>query len=621
MIKAANQHQISSIFNNEVSKVYTIPKYQREYKWGQRNWDDLFNDLTENDEGYFLGSFICVNNGSSMDAVTNLELIDGQQRFTSISLLMLALYSKLAELNKDNPFEDEEKNSLINLKNQLVNKKQSKSGIKKVSSYTAKLVLQNQNFNNEDYQSLLCETEVISEHVAKTKNRGLRRVEKAYRHFGSLISSYIQDKQKEDPSCQVVDLLFDLKDRINNAVLVGIEVDSHSEAYMLFESLNHRGEPLSAIDLIKNILIAEASKSDEEDNSYSKWKEVLSNIGDDYSVQERFFRQYYNAFRKDLNAPWSDSGSSKKYYLGLLATRSSMLEIYETLIKNNFQSFLENLLNKSSLYAEIIAKEPTSKCYYKSLLDLQRIQGAPSYLLLLYIFSKRDFLKIDDELISEVVDFLTKFFVRRNITDFPNTRNLDKIFMDIIDKISSLQGKAVIEAIKSALIQESASDQLFNEKLRGPLYEDNDTATRYILCKIEETNNKTLESYTDLWARDSSQNKYIWTIEHIFPEGENIPEAWVKMIANGDASLAKNIQLECVHTLGNLTITGYNSSLSNFDFEKKKNRQNKEKHEIGYLNGLFLNNSLKDEISWTKDKIQNRTNTLVDIAIKLFSLK
>lgn len=174
------------------------------------------------------------------------------------------------------------------MKNQLVNKKQSKSGIKKVSSYTAKLVLQNQNFNNEDYQSLLCETEVISEHVAKTKNRGLRRVEKAYRHFGSLISSYIQDKQKEDPSCQVVDLLFDLKDRINNAVLVGIEVYSHSEAYMLFESLNHRGEPLSAIDLIKNILIAEASKSDEEDNSYSKWKEVLSNIGDDYSVQERF---------------------------------------------------------------------------------------------------------------------------------------------------------------------------------------------------------------------------------------------------------------------------------------------------------------------------------------------
>ena len=141
------------------------------------------------------------------------------------------------------------------------------------------------------------------------------------------------------------------------------------------------------------------------------------------------------------------------------------------------------------------------------------------------------------------------------------------------------------------------------------------------MCKIEETNNKTLEAYTDLWARDSSQNKYIWTIEHIFPEGENIPEAWVKMIANGDASLAKNIQLECVHTLGNLTITGYNSSLSNFDFEKKKNRQNKEKHEIGYLNGLFLNNSLKDEISWTKEKIQNRTNTLVDIAIKLFSLK
>ena len=95
-----------------------------------------------------------------------------------------------------------------------------------------------------------------------------------------------------------------------------------------------------------------------------------------------------------------------------------------------------------------------------------------------------------------------------------------------------MQGEEVCTYIKNNLRGVSASDELFEQKLRGNLYDENPEATRFILCSIEALH-QTKEIYTDLWSRDNS-NKYIWTIEHIFPEGQNIPQSWVDMIANGD---------------------------------------------------------------------------------------
>ena len=168
------------------------------------------------------------------------------------------------------------------------------------------------------------------------------------------------------------------------------------------------------------------------------------------------------------------------------------------------------------------------------------------------------------------------------------------------------------------MVSESAPDTMFEDKLRGPIYDTNDVSTRFILCHIE-AQHTTKEIYTNLWSRDNS-NKYIWTIEHIFPEGQNIPKEWVDMIANGDEKLAYEYYNNYVHTLGNLTITGYNSNLSNFDFEKKKYRKNQEGKDVGYTNGLYLNSDVVSEDTWTVDKIKNRTDKLVTTALELFKL-
>ena len=611
MIKQVAHPTLSEIFSINNNVVYRIPKYQREYTWGINEWDALFNDVTENDFGYFLGSYICVNNGSL--GSTTLELIDGQQRFTTIILLLTALYEKLNSL-KDQMDEDE-RTDLINLRSELANKKQSYTtdGSKKIE-YTQRLILQKQNLNDEDFSFILFDKGIINGHRNRPKNFGNRRIAKAYKHFCKLIDEAIAELKKDNSNISEVGALFSIVRKFESAIMVGIEVDTNKDAYMLFESLNHRGVPLSALDLIKNSLIAAADNMSDADNSYDVWKQILNNVGsDDYAVQERFFRQYYNAFREELNAPYSSP--DKKYYLGYLATRTTLLDIYEKMIKSDYKALLDDLMIKSQKYALITNNSDEEYVYSSALADLERISGAPSYILLLYVMSNQDKLGLTDENISEITKTLITFFVRRNVTDVPNTRKLTQLFIDIISDIKTMQGTPILNTIREKLISVSAPDETFESKLRGSIYDENPEATRFILCSIE-AQHQTKEIYSDLWARDNS-NKYVWTIEHIFPEGNNIPDAWVNMIAGGDKEKAKQYRFDYVHTLGNLTITGYNRNLSNMSFEQKKDRKSKDKN-IGYRNGLFLNKTVVSEETWTIDKIKNRTDMIVEILKEMF---
>ena len=185
--------------------------------------------------------------------------------------------------------------------------------------------------------------------------------------------------------------------------------------------------------------------------------------------------------------------------------------------------------------------------------------------------------------------------IRRNITDIPNTRKLTKLFMDIIAAIRNMKSGVVVATIKQKVMEVSASDEDFEDCLYGPLYDENYDACRFVLCALEEKH-QTKENISDLWERDNF-SKYIWTIEHVFPEGEKIPKEWITMIADGDKNLAEKYQDEYVHTLGNLTITGYNPSLSNFSFEKKKNRKSRDgSRYIGYRNGLYLNEDIVNKL-------------------------
>ena len=620
-IKVVKQITVSEIFPNNALVVYRIPKYQREYTWGKYSWDALFTDVIENENGYFLGAYICVNSSSLGTPV--LELIDGQQRFVTLSILLVVLYEQLCDYIADETVKEEDKltsediTEVNNLRCQLANKISERINGRRNIRFEQRLLLQMQNHNQDDFRYMLGACEILDE-VPKPSSSGKRRIIKAYSFFHDQVDKFVEENLEEGTFVTRADALLYLVGKFNSAILVGIEVDTHQDAYMLFESLNNRGVPLSAIDLIKNLLIATADKEGySTDDYYERWKAILNNLIDDYSVQERFFRQYYNAFRDTLNEPLKGADASRKYPLGPLATRTTLLAIYEKLIKKDLKLIVDDLSQKSKDYSVILNISDEDKLYKEDLLNLERVQGSPAYIMLLYILSNQKQLNLSDENIVSIVRYLVVFFVRRNITDIPNTRKLTKLFMDIIDAVKVMTGSSIVDVVKDNLMAVSAPDDLFVAKLNGPLYEENYDACRFVLCALEEQF-QSKEIHTDLWAKDKSA-KYVWTIEHIFPEGDNIPQEWVDMVADGDKMLAKSLQEEYVHTLGNLTITGYNSNLSNMSFDRKKNRKSRDgSKDIGYRNGLYLNADVVNQDEWKIANIKERTNRLVNEILKLF---
>ena len=308
--------------------------------------------------------------------------------------------------------------------------------------------------------------------------------------------------------------------------------------------------------------------------------------------------------------------------LGSVATRSNLLKIYEKRIgqENGALSVLDELIENSSIYSKIIGinREGMDKDLESELTELARAQGVPSYLLLLHLMKKSVELKIDDRMLARIVELLTLFFVRRNITDTPPTRDLERLFISICEGIedSNLKGTEAAKYIRERLVDISASDAAFEERLAGPIYDVNPDMTRFILTVLAEPS--VTKEMKGLWERYPSGN-YVWTIEHVFPQGENIPQEWVDMIGGGDRSEAQKIQAELVHTLGNLTISGYNSKLSNMSFVEKRDRKDSNGFNVGYRNGLNLNEDLVSVDKWTRDQIKSRTDKLISQALEAFT--
>ena len=604
MIQSVNKYHIYEILSSEGNFYYTIPKYQREYTWGYREWEAIYDDISENSDEYFIGSIICIPLGDAINPY--MEVIDGQQRLTTISLLLTAIFTRLKDY-KDDLSEDDE-DILPSLRKSLKSKN---------SPNEMKLVPQVQNNNKDDFDYLMTEVGLKRASTSKQPYFSMRKIARCYNYFLKRL-----DKELEDlDTNSIINTLLNKFNKIKQAMLVKIEVSSHSDAYILFESLNNRGTPLTAIDLMKNLIMARAETNNMTiDDCFNRWQILLGNLSDDYSIQERFFRQYYNAFKRRLNEPFQSENDRRKDPLGVVATRSNLLNIYESLINKDLPRFFDDILHCSQIYSWLILQDIDTP-YRKALEDLDHIQGAPSYLLLMYLIRNQSVLSITEDQINNTINLLTKYFVRRNITDYPNTRDLSRIFMDIISKLeeSCITGKNVIKQITDILSHPSncASDEHFKRSLEGDVYKDNVGATRYILCKLAESS-MTQEKWTNLWQR-TDKNVFVWTIEHIFPEGENIPQCWVEMIANGDKNLARTYLEEYTHKIGNLTITGYNSTLSNKSFEEKRDRKSKDGLRfIGYKNGLEINKEIANKESWTIDDINKRTNDLVNELMEVY---
>lgn len=606
MIKSVDDPSVANVLSTDDKKIYRIPRYQREYTWRQHNWASLYDDVFDNEPGYYLGSIIVIQGPvSASSGIYEYEVIDGQQRLTTISLLLAALYKQINGYD-DLIDEDLRADELVPLRNRLVFKQDKKQ---------TRVIPQVQNYNLADFRWIMKDVAGLKDPMQKPKNFGNRRMAKAFGYFTRRLEEETGELDRKEALDKLVDKVF----RLCSAVFVQIDVDSHADAYTLFASLNNRGVPLSAVDLIKNTLLSKIACADSDlDYYFEQWQEILKRLGDDYATQERFFRQNYDAFRRAANKPYAIEG--KQFPLGSIATRSNLLAIYERRIGDDPTGVLSELMENSALYARIICTDSDSSNdrLDKQLLELSRAQGVPSYLMLLYLMKNQEALRLTGNDLANTVETLVSFFVRRNVTDVPPTYSLERLFVALCEEIEDrgLSGSQLLAHVKSRLIDVSASDEVFRSRLEGPIYDVNPDMCRYILTRLASPS--VTKEMRGLWERYSS-GAYVWTIEHIFPQGRNIPKSWVDMVGDGNESLARDIQATHVHTLGNLTITGYNSKLSNLSFAEKRDRKDQNGAYVGYRNGLNLNDDLVSSELWNKERIEKRTRKLVDLTLDVFS--
>lgn len=601
IINSASPTPVHELLSADTKKlVYVIPKYQREYSWMKYQWEDLIRDIQEEDpgHGHFLGTIICMNATRDVTKEIVLELIDGQQRLTTLSLLLAVLFVELRDRRAEFEDDDDRMTILLNLKLRLV------------ADGRPRLRLQKQGNNDDDFRWLLKNLGLLKdESLSQPSWWGVRRIAKAFRFFQDELRGELEGMT---PGARL-EHVFDLVDRVSNSIVVKLEVKDHASAYTLFESLNNRGMPLSPIDLIKNSLLMRADRlgSARIDEAYEQWRNILTNLGDNPNEQERFLRYYYNVFE-----PLSGEAAATP-----IATKSNLIRLYEKYLDQGVDDFLRDVSAAAHQYGRIIDTvnlDGENEALDEATTRLQRAQGAPGNALLLYLLVRQQQLGLTDDHVVQVADLVTNFFVRRNLTSLPATYELPRMFKTIVHELADLQGEEVVHHVRESLLAHSSTDESFRAALSRPIYEDNAAMCRFIIATLAEQG-MTKETRTDLWRRAGSANKqyYVWTIEHIFPQGSNIPRAWQDMMGGPEAA-ASALESQ-VHRLGNLTLTGYNSSLGNKSFIEKRDRVDQRGNAVGYRNGLNLNRELAMKDSWNVTQIDQRTEQLVERCLKVFA--
>lgn len=614
---------------NTRSQVYHfyIPNYQREYVWNKNNWEILLDDILENPIGHFMGTIICLKRSVPHGCDQVYDIVDGQQRLTTLSILLMAIFRKYKVFeisgerkvirniddiedylirNKDRPYTGEIGSFNDNAKTKFLRVKPS-----------------TQRFNLTDYIYLLYKIGIIIEEPEYENNMGNRTLTKAFRFF-----------EKNIPNSQ--DELEDLFDKIQNLLFIHISADEPAMAYRMFETLNNRGVPLTPVDIIKNQILSKLATRDlNDDYAFNKWKKLIHNLTEDNEI--RFFRQYYNIYQFfNCNEDKEDPDYIIKTDGLKKATKSNLTHAFKKAMDTDVNWLLDDLIIKATIYGKLydpdkLTETEASQGIKEKLRDLRRILAAPAYATLMLIWHKQLMEPGDFE---KTVGFLVKYFLRRNLTDTPPTRDLDNIQIEmaqaIFEKIKNNENIEYQWYVDAMLLKKFAGIDELEEILRSGIYSENYDMARFILIKIEETQH-TREYKPDLWERNE-RGKFLWTIEHVFPQSDNIKEHWIDLIASGNKIEAERILNEKKDNFGNLTLSAYNSKLSDSSFKKKQGKTTQsvygQKLEIGYKNGLYLNSveysingdkyNLANSPTWNEDHIDQRTNVLVGKIIELF---
>lgn len=561
----AGETTLNKLLNT--SRQFIVPIFQRNYSWQKSQYEQLWFDILraskfKEKQNHFIGSIVYIDMGTPAGRPQQLLLIDGQQRLTTISILLCAIKDYVQKFNLET--------KLINLakiKNQFLYNSDE------IDEDRYKLLLNVQ--DKETYIKLI-------DNTIFTVNKPATNIIKCYEFFYERIEDFIKQYGQID---EIYAGIFKLS-------LVSISLDKDSDnPQMIFESMNSTGKDLSQTDLLRNYLLMDLTPEKQTRLYKTYWKPMEELFGEDIYKNDV---NKFDYFIRDFLTLKSDTGHICK-----------INNVYENFkryyLDNNCEKFavLKDLFTYAKYYACIDLLQENDdelKLYWQEFKKLDSHVVYPFLLKLYDDYSRQILIKEDFKKILQVV---ISYLWRRAICEIP-TNSLSKTFATLYQAVDK---EDYVNSVIKAFVFKSSykrfpSDYEVREKLQTKdIYHFR--LRKYLL--------EALENYYHKEPIDLNTANY--TIEHIMPQNIEHNLSWQQMLGE-DWQEVHSLYL---HTLGNLTITGYNAEMSNKSFWEKVNGESGFKH-----SHLKLSESIAQCDVWNKKAIQRRTNILTDIILKIW---
>jgi len=545
-------------------KRFIIPVYQRNYSWKTENCRQLFDDLLRLSRSgrsmHFFGSLVSVYNDSSEEYL----IIDGQQRVTTVSLLLLAIHNILKE------------GKLVAEDRYLMDRVFNEYLVDKYAPSERRIKLKSVNKDAEAFERLF--EEEPSDYIPNSD------VTINYRYFYERIL-------KEEIS---IDALYDA---ISRLMVINITVGKDDNPQLIFESLNSTGVDLTEGDKIRNFVLMGQTPEDQEVFYKKYWSKIETFTGNDNNNNNGvslFVRDYLSMVRRA-------TPSMDKIY--------TVFKAYVSENNTSMEDLLKDLYYYARLYEMLIQSRFADEVISSSLYRLNYLEttvSRPFFLEVLHL-NKHGVLTTMD--LRQIFLIVENYLFRRNICEVP-TNALNKIFLMLNRDILRFDGtyNNYVEKLKYVLLSKKESgrfpddaefDVALSEKqvylMRG----------RYKNYLFERFENFGTDEVKDVFSRIES-GKY--TIEHIMPQ--SLTPVWREELGDD----YDQIHEQWLHRLANLTLTAYNSSYSNNSFSEKRDAEN------GFRNsGIRLNQIIALKDKWTLEELEERDAYMVDRAKQIWS--
>lgn len=541
------------------SKRFIIPVYQRNYDWKMEHCKQLYDDLVkiirQNRKSHFFGSIVSVQSESG--TMEEFLIIDGQQRLTTISLLLLAIYHLLSS------------GKMVSCDHQLTDKILKKYLIDEYEPEEKRIKLKPIKNDQKAFGILFDQDEEYIPDSNLTIN---------YRYFYDRIQHGELD----------IDELFDA---ICKLEIINISLNHEDNPQLIFESLNSTGLNLSEGDKIRNYILM-GLPNDQQTKFYEKyWNRIESYT--DYDVSS-FVRDYLSIKQQSTPNMNSVYPTFKKYV--------------EDAEVADIEPLLKDLLEYAKRYAFLIkgghSDERLNSCIYR----LNRLSTSVTRPFLLEVIRLSESGALTADELIEVFHFTESYLFRRAICDLP-TNALNKIFLLLHREIIRFDGDEshYVEKFKYALLSKRErtrfpSDEEFAECMSTRnIYGMNPKNKLYLFERLE--NSETRET-KDVWGH---LDRGEYSIEHIMPQ--HLTAAWIVSLGDNYEAIHTN----WLHRLANLTLTAYNSRYSNSPFAEKRDMPHGFKD-----SGLRINQWVGQKEQWGLPELEERDQLLKNTVIGIW---